>query len=492
MARTQKTYPKKGVDNTQNRRFHAPDNGRKNIQDSRKHAPEYAATPLTLRQQDLQKQQLEETIAAKDRELAAMKRQLEAKDAEKARGKRHKSTTDLVKVLPLHECPNEERSAIFTTIATTSWKHVIFMPPPGKVQRAIMESTYRNMDPTPPEDETPKEKWLISRVNVVGYYFNNIRSYVSGQVKNVIYNYADECGKKWPDLEKITACAMRNIPLVAPENATDEQLAAVEENMGVFVFYWDELLPHLGPQNTKLWDTNVRYSQTITDPKSYKDSPVTTAMEAFGLLCLENSWTYWENRYKLQEQFPKKKLVKCPKNLVPARDSPVYANGYFVQDGTKKVYFFGPKFRTRYTKSNAGSKICGGWSDEGLRRFGDLCNAIRSARMSPQNKGIEEMVLRKVCELKVEGKAISGEEETEPASEDDPTRDKSHYLSAMDSYVFDYLGLNLPEDGEEEVEEESRKRPARPQELARSDDESIGSYEETADEYTTVSPRESV
>lgn len=258
-------------------------------------------------------------------------------------------------------------------------------------------------------------------------------------------------------------------------------MAAVEENMGWFVFYWDELLPHVGPQKTNFWDPSVRYSQTITNAESYKDSPITTQMEAFAVLCLENSWTYWENWYKLQDKFPYKKLLKCPKNLVPGQDSAHYNDGYFLQRKTNTVYFFGPKFDSMYTKSNAGSNIAGGWTEEGKRRFEVLCKSIRSARMSPQNKQIEEMVLRKVCELKVNGTASSGGEATQQPTADDYSRGNSHLLGAFDPDYAESLGYNLAHEEEEEKEQDDGKLPARRQELAGSDDESTGNYEENGE-----------
>ena len=494
MARTRRSSKQKkqqdDPDNNENCRNRAPEDGAKNKEDRRKCPPDDAPPAgLTLRQQSL----LQESVAAKDRELAALKRQIEGQQQpQKPPAKRRKSVNNFVQVLTMNECPEGEKISIIASVAQHVWTRFVFMPPSGLLQKTMMEITYDNMDPKIPEDEISKEDWVISRTNVVANVLNNMRGYVTSGLKKAIRKCVIDCDGKWPDLNKIRACALREIPLVAPDNATEEELAQVAQNMDVFVLYWDQILPHALPQKTEFWGTNVRYHNTIThpDPKRYVESPITTQVEGFGILCLENCWDYWKNWQELRDKFPLKRLLRCPKDDVPEEGTPEYDKGYLVPKGTNIVYFFGPKYDTKYTKSNAGSKITGGWSQKGLNRFGELCQQIRTARMSPQNIEIEEMVRRRVCDLMGKRKANSA---VKSIYQDDPEEDpaeKSHWV-AMDPDYAAFIGVQLPGKKAEEEVEDNRKLPAREVEFAEDDDESAGGYGEH-DEYADVFQQESV
>ena len=494
MARTRHSSKQKkqqnDPDNNENCRNRAPEDGTNNKEDRRKRTPDDAPpAALTLRQQSM----LQEAVAAKDRELAALKRQIEDQQPQKPPAKRRKSVNNFVQVLTLNECPDGEKISIIASVAHHVWTRFVFMPPPGLLQKTMMEITYDNMDPKIPEDEISKEDWVISRSNVVGNILNNMRGYVTGALKKVVRKCALECDGEWPDLEKITACALRTIPLVAPDNATEAELAEVAQNMDVFVFYWDQILPHALPQKTEFWGSTVRYQRTIThpDPKRYVESPITTQVEGFTILCLENCWDYWKNWQELQDKFPSKKLMKCPKDDVPDEGTPQYDKGYFVDKNSNTVYFFGPKFETKYTKSNAGSKITAGWSQKGLNRFGELCQQIRTARMSPKNHEIEEMVLRRVRDLMGNRKAQSGVKAIQQDHpEDEDPAEQSHWV-AMDPDYAAFIGVQLPGKKAEEEMEDDRKPPAREVEFAEDDDESAGGYGEH-DDYADVLQQESV
>jgi hypothetical protein len=221
------------------------------------------------------------------------------------------------------------------------------------------------------------------------------------------------------------------------------------------------------------------------------ESPITTQVEGFGILCLENCWDYWKNWQELRDKFPSKRLLRCPKDDLPDEDTPQYDKGYFVDKNSNTVYFFGPKFETKYTKSNAGSKITAGWSQKGLNRFGELCQQIRTARMSPQNNEIEEMVLRRVRDLMGNRKAQSGVKAIQQDHpEDEDPAEQSHWV-AMDPDYAAFIGVQLPGKKAEEEMEDDRKPPAREVEFAEDDDESAGGYGEH-DDYADVFPQESV
>jgi hypothetical protein len=478
----------------ENRLNNASNEGDNNKKSRRKSPPESVPTTQSLRQEASQREKhYQDLIAKQARELAALKREREESKELKTPAKRRKSASPTIAVLTLSECSEGEKSSIQNSVNKYIWKHVVFMPESGPLQKGVMQSTYKHMDPRPPKEEVSKEDWVISRVSVVGSAFNSTRSYITCQVKSTIFRYADDVlDGKWPNLDKFRQCALRTIRVQAPEDATDAEKAECEANLAVFVFYWDELLPRAAPNSSKLWDTSTRYVCTITNRDRYKKSPITTQMEAFLVLCLENNWKYWENWYFLSRKlYPKRKIQRCPSKLLPAEDSPQFLRGYF--EGEKNtVYFYGPKFDTLYSKLNGGSRMTGGWSEDGITRFEQLCTAIRTARQTPENYDLEIFVYRKVVDNADKRGAKSGAATTlsvKDNKKEAPTNAK--LMASIDKDALEWLCGNAEYDSDEE-EEEDGKPPARRNDSLDSADQSVGSYEEDEFDDAQVCARESV
>lgn len=371
-----------------------------------------------------------------NREIANLKRQLLEQQEQRQTPPNKRPNNSVIiytttKMMSWKDCPRGEREVIFASVAKFVWKIIVFAPPEGhKLLAWLMTKTYDNMDPVPAEEIITKQEWIATRVNVVNSIFNNIRCYVSGSLKRVICKYATvNCGNKWPSLQKFKACAYRKIKLhECDEDASEEEKRDTKENLEVFKFYWDEVLKATCPQKTKFWSEKVRYKQTITNERDYAKSPITTQMEAFALLSFENSWDYWKNWQQLQDKFPTRKLSRCPSAEVPKNEnSQEYKDGHFVCPVTGKVLFFGPKFVTKYSISNAGSKITGGWSKEGKARFKELVTKIREARMKRESVEVEKIVLAALIKEKnVADRKFNSTEKLRNGLEDDTPRENEN------------------------------------------------------------------
>lgn len=310
------------------------------------------------------------------------------------------------KMIAWKECKRAERDAIFASVAHFVWKRIVFAPEGGELLVGIMKMVYEKMDPVPPPDLISKEGWLRSRINVVNTCFNVIRCNISVALKKTICKYvATHCGDNWPSLDKFRACAYRSLKLEYDPEASEEEKEECRTNMDLFVFYWDEVLRAACPQNTKFWCDKVRYKSTITDQDNISESAITVQMEAFALLVFENNWDYWRNWVCLQSNYKNKSLHRCPGAKLPKEEnSKAYSDGHFVCSETGKVFFFGPKYKPKYSNANAGSNITGGWSDPGKRRFTEIVRKVREARANKNSLAVEKIVLTSVCERKLVGK----------------------------------------------------------------------------------------
>ena len=428
-------------------------------------APDTVHTTQSLRIQQMEiERKWKESLAAKDRELAALKLQAAKIEHYAAEAKRRKSTGSCVALLSMADCPKEEKSGITNCVAKHVWKLIGFMPLKPDLQAGIMRLVYSKLDPPPPKQEVSESYWVKSRVNIVGSVFNQIRSYISGNLRKAIFTYVTKhCDKKWPNLDKIRACALRTIEVTAPEDATDEEKEEAASNMEVFVFYWDGLLPYAGPPTTKMWDKNVRHIYRITDPVSYSNSPIAAQMEAHLVVCLENNWQYWQNWYALEQKFPNHTLARAPKDKIPPQGDRAHTDGYFEEPATKKVYFFGPKFDTLYSKANAGSCVTGGWSDEGKQRFTNLVRDIRNNRQTQRNYDMEDMVFEAVMKkLDKDPSNLGGTAGVSGAN----NNSKEEYCvteDVLDPEVAMALGLIQSGDNSHTDDDDDRKMPALPQ-----------------------------
>jgi hypothetical protein len=109
-----------------------------------------------------------------------------------------------------------------------------------------------------------------------------------------------------PNMANLQAIVTQDIVLVA---CADGVVADPDENMELFVWLWDEILPCATAPNTKFWTNEKRWYHHIHDGKVGNEPLLTPQDETFAILCFENYYRQWERDFQIKADHPKKKLV---------------------------------------------------------------------------------------------------------------------------------------------------------------------------------------
>lgn len=168
---------------------------------------------------------------------------------------------------------------------------------------------------------------------------------------------------------------------------------------------------------------------------------VSASDEAFCLLCLENSWDHW---YDLVEgKLHKDKFDRKNRELAAEGNDPMDA---------------GMEARgCKYTAGGSGIKESQGWKKEGIERYNDLIDAIRTARKTDKGTAYYKKMLEAIkqeCNIKQSRKRKT--REAMPVAETDfgppraVTKDslvkKGYDVTEVDGYFCYYhtlLGENV-------------------------------------------------
>jgi hypothetical protein len=174
-----------------------------------------------------------------------------------------------------------------------------------------MQKIYLSLHPPPSPESEDMNLWITTRANVCGSAYNFTRTYISGQLKKSIYEYARANSGSFPFINKIHAIANRTIKLFLSDDEALSPMtkAEVRENINHFKWYWDVLLGRCCPSGTKFWESSTKYYTLISDKKS----PITPPMEAFIIINFLNNYQYWCLRYNLELIHPNIAIQKKPK-----------------------------------------------------------------------------------------------------------------------------------------------------------------------------------
>jgi len=152
-----------------------------------------------------------------------------------------------------------------------------------------------------------------------------------------------------------------------------------EEEKEAFLWFTDSLLECVCGKIA--WGAKKKYRSTISDAKydNTNESIVTVSDEAFALLLYENYIDKWVTRYH---------------NPPPP--------------GVK-----GSKIMGKYTRCSIGTSDYGGWSEEGVVRFNELCMTVVHDRQSRNAKASEEWVMQTLRRRKYGDPAETNTESTD-------------------------------------------------------------------------------
>jgi hypothetical protein len=173
------------------------------------------------------------------------------------------------------------------------------------------------------------------------------------------------CQQAAADCVKALLKAKQHRDEVAPPPYSVDMLGKLRQSQSdqekeAFIWFTDSLLECVCGKIA--WGSKKKYQSRISDAKydNTSESIVTVSDEAFALLLYENYIDKWITRYH---------------NPPPS--------------GVR-----GSKIMGKYTRCSIGSSEYGGWSEEGVVRFNELCMTVVSDRRSRNATVSEEWVMQ--------------------------------------------------------------------------------------------------
>lgn len=243
-------------------------------------------------------------------------------------------------------------------------------------------------------NDMAKLRWKIRNGNACISCFNSIRSNVIAAIKKKTKNWWAQHNKTMPDLDKLQSIATRTIELKQPNDVAGDDVID-QEVMELAVWWWDEVLPSATAPATEFWTPKQRWYQHIHDGKLGDTFLLTPQDEAFAMLCMENYYKQWAMDFTAMTDHPTKKLVKADsKKYTPPNDPVSVARGYEVTN--KEIIKFGDNWKTKYTVSNAGSRLSGGWKTEGKEKYILFLKYVQHARKLTTTPAKEALILGEV------------------------------------------------------------------------------------------------
>jgi hypothetical protein len=205
----------------------------------------------------------------------------------------------------------DEKRPIQEVISQQIWPTWKLIGDSGEDEQLFTQKVFELMNPTlgAPADTAVEIAWKVKYKNACISCFNAIRSNIVSQMKDKTEVWWTQHKKTMPIMVKLQAIVMRDIDLVAP--AADGVIdAALDKNMELFVWWWDELLPCATAPNTEFWTNEKRWYHHIHDGKVGDEPLLTPQDETFAFLCFKNYYRQWEKDFQIKAKHPKKSSLR--------------------------------------------------------------------------------------------------------------------------------------------------------------------------------------
>jgi hypothetical protein len=290
-----------------------------------------------------------------------------------------------------------ERRPYLEVIAWQIWPMWKLLGDLEEDQEIFMDKMCKLMNPDGFADRADKLAWKHKHGNTCISGFNATRSNVVSQLKAQTETWWLLHDQKMPNILKLQEIATRTVVLTPGGDDTlrpngNGDVKPFEDVMELFVWWWDCLLPAATAPATTFWTPGKRWYKLIQDGKAGDKLLLTPQDEAFAFLCMENYYIQWSNDFAAKADRPKFKLVKPKKKYFQIPSDPVsIARGYVIVD--TNIIKVGDKWKTKYTRSNAGSSLSGGWTTEGKKKYMKLKAHIENGRKLPYTPAKEELVI---------------------------------------------------------------------------------------------------
>ena len=202
-----------------------------------------------------------------------------------------------------------------------------------------------------------KVSWVETYKRPIKKAFFARRNYVTSEIKKLVSKHFLNKGLPMPTLAQILACATRTIDVNVPEQ------------MDMFMFYWETILPKM--VGSKAWDRAQKYYTTITKAKVNDNSHsngkgiITSTSEAMVVLIWENNAVRWPYLHEWSAQDENRGKTQPPMNGV-------------------------------YTFTDGGQNEWGAWKEKGLEAFNTYTEQIKLARKSSYGAQLERITLQRL------------------------------------------------------------------------------------------------
>lgn len=345
-----------------------------------------AKKKLTKSQQQLL--EMKTQMANQAKELEDLKKQTTAITQTKSRSSPKKRRAKAKKQRAERE-NNELKSRIKEVIVENFWRLFKFVPP-GEAQELRLFGMIRDVmikegniacdfGATKRQEAAWKEDWPEDNASIIAAELNGHRNYVQSNLKGAARKYWVDNGETLPPVAKILACARRTIDLDDPEDVR------------IFTWYWDSLLPQV-TGNNRDWQPGIRHYATISTAAP-KDAPsklyMTPSHEAFAATHYNSYRNSWIEQWNIKKQWPGFGIIHA-KNRGPGVTNNVE---YVIDEHEKKIRCFAAKFKSKWTNSDSGAGRIGGWKQEGKKEYQDLLKQVKAARKIPENLEMEQQFL---------------------------------------------------------------------------------------------------
>ena len=161
----------------------------------------------------------------------------------------------------------------------------------------------------------------------------------------------------------------------------------VPDNMEVFMFYWDCILPQVVGEGTD-WNKSKRHYNIISEAMNDENKPfISASHEAFVATVFANYRECWLNMWKVKEDNDGKAL-KHVGGLPDGQEDD--GSGFYTDH--ENIYLYGKQFKGKWSDNTSGADITGGWRKDGLKYFADLRDRVIRRRKLDKSLQIERRV----------------------------------------------------------------------------------------------------
>ena len=213
---------------------------------------------------------------------------------------------------------------------------------------------------------------------------NELRNSVSGKLKQVAYDWLDDIDfnnqKKLRSDDPEVKASVEAVRLPDLEELMKIITRADDLDDDLFMWWWDDVLPQVAG-NANQWSDKIRYYTPISKHRPIlangqlahlRECYVSPSLEAFAYFCFDNNYIRWHTTWAIKQKH--KENQKIVKNWAKY-DHPVSEYFPFIKVYPKNCLYIGSEerqdgaipfpVRTKYTETNAGQKVKGGFKTTG-------------------------------------------------------------------------------------------------------------------------------